>query len=97
MDDKKEALVTTPLSEKILLVTVKVTTSDEVNKLTEKMTTGEEVVRVTYEVHKRIQNITTNEEVDKSTEKMEEVKEAVVTILGNDSDKFEGHYKGFTG
>ena len=39
LDDKKEAVVTTPLSENKLLTTEKVTTSDEVHKRTEKFTT----------------------------------------------------------
>ena len=34
LDDKKESVVTTPLLEKQLLTTEKVTTSDEVHKLT---------------------------------------------------------------
>ena len=61
LDDKKEAVITTPLSENKLLTTKKVTTSDEVHKLTEKITTGADVVKGTDEVHKRTENIITNE------------------------------------
>ena len=90
LDDKKEAVVTAPLSEKKVLTTEKVTTSDEVQKLTEKITTIEEVVKVTDEVHNRTDNITTNEDVKKGTESLEYMKEAVVKIRSKDSDKFEG-------
>ena len=69
LDDKKEAVVTTPLSEKKLFTTENVTTSDEVHKRTENIITSEEVVKGTYEVHKCNEKITTNEEVDKVTEK----------------------------
>ena len=68
MDDKKEAVVTTPLSEKKLLITEKVTTSDEVQKRTDNTITREEFIKGTDEVHKCIDNITTNEEVEKGTE-----------------------------
>ena len=53
MGDKKEAVVTTPLSEKKSLTTEKVTTSDDVHKRTENITTSEEIVKDTDEVHKR--------------------------------------------
>ena len=66
---KKEAEVTTPLSEKKLPTTEKVTTGDDVHKLTENITTREEVVIGTNEVHIRTENITTNEEVDKCNKK----------------------------
>ena len=45
LDDKKEAVVTTPLSEKKLLTIEKVTKNDEVHKRTEDITTSEEVVK----------------------------------------------------
>ena len=35
--------------------------------------------------------------VDTGTETLEYIKEAVVTICRNNSDKFEGHSKGSTG
>ena len=85
------------LLEKKLLSTEKFTTSVEVHKRTEKITTSEGVVKGTYEVHRYTENITTNDEVDKGTEKLEDMKEAVVTICRNDSDKFEGHSKVSTG
>ena len=66
--DKKEAVFTTPLSEKKLLTTEKVTTSDEVHKLTENFTTSEEVVKGNDDVHKRTGDITTNADVGKGTE-----------------------------
>ena len=47
LDDNKEAVVTTPLSEKKLLTTEKVKTSDEVHKRTENFTTSEGVVKGT--------------------------------------------------
>ena len=97
LDDKKEAVVTAPLSEKNLLTTEKFTTSYEVHKLTEKFTTSEQVVKGTDEVHKHTENITTNEDVQKGTEKLEDMKKVVVTIRGKYSDKFEGQSKGFTG
>ena len=53
LDDKKEAVVTTPFSEKKLFTNEKATTSDEVHKRTENITTSEGVVKVTDEVHKR--------------------------------------------
>ena len=61
-------MTTTPLSEKKLLKTEKVKTSDEVQKSTEKITTSRGVDKGTGEVHKRTNNITTNEEVDKGYE-----------------------------
>ena len=63
--DRKESVVTTPLSENKLLTTETFTTSDEVQKRTENFTTSEEVVKVTDEVHKLTENITTNEGVEK--------------------------------
>ena len=90
LGDKKEAVVTTPLSEKKLLTTEKVTKSDNVHKRTEKITTSEEVVKVTDEVHKPTENIKTDEEVDKC-------KEALVIIRRKYTDKFEGQSKGSTG
>ena len=53
LDDEKEAVVTTPLSEKESLTTEKVTTSHEVQKRTEKITTSEDIVKGNDEVHKR--------------------------------------------
>ena len=97
LDDKEEAVVTTPLSENKVLKTEKVTTSDEVHKRTEKFTTSDKVVKGTDEVYKRTKNITTNKEVDKGTEKLEDTKESMVTIRRKDSDKFEGQPKGPTG
>ena len=41
LDDEKEAVVTTPFSEKNLFTTEKVTTSDDVPKRTENITTSE--------------------------------------------------------
>ena len=96
LGDKKEAVVTTPLPEKKLLTTEKVTTIDEEHKRTENITTSEQVVKSTDEVHKRTDNIITNEEVEKGTETLVYMKEAVVTIRGKDSDKFEGQSKGYT-
>ena len=96
-DDRKEAVVTTPLLEKKLMTTETFTSRDEVHKRTEKFTTSEEVVKGNNEVHKRSENITINEDVDKGTEKLEDMKEAVVTIRRKDSDQFEGQYKGYTG
>ena len=46
-DDKKEAVVTTPLLEKRLSTTEKVTTSDEVQKCTDNITPNEEVNKCT--------------------------------------------------
>ena len=94
LDDKKQAVFMTPFSEKKLLTTEKVTTSDEVQKRTQKITTNQGVVKGTDEVHKRTEKITTNEDVDKGTEKLDYMKVAVVTIRRKDSDKFEGQYKG---
>ena len=67
LDDKKEAVVMTPFSEKKLLATEKVTTMDDSHKHTQKFTTSEEVVKGFDEVQKRIENITTNEDVYKGT------------------------------
>ena len=50
---KKEAVVTTPLSEKKLLINDKVKNSDEVHKRTNKITRSEKVVKSTDKVHKR--------------------------------------------
>ena len=50
-------MVTTPFSEKKLLITEKVTTRDEVHKRIEKFTTSEKVVKGLYEVHKLTDNI----------------------------------------
>ena len=97
LGDKKEAVVTTPLLEKILLITEKVTTSDEVHKSTEKFTTSEKVVKGNDEVHKSTENIKTNQYIDKGTEKSEYMKEAVVKICGKDSDKLQGQSYGSTG
>ena len=74
LDDKKESVVTTPLSKNKLLKTEKVTTSDELHKSTDKIKKGEEFVEYTDEVHKHSDNITTNEEGDKGTEKLEDMK-----------------------
>ena len=93
LDDKKESVVTMPLSEKRLLMTENVTTSDEVHKRTENITTSEEVVKGTDEVHKRTQSNTKNEEVEKGYDKLEDMKEVVVTIRRKHSDKFEGQSK----
>ena len=94
LDDKNEAVVTTPFSETKLLTTEKFTTSDEVHTRTENITTSQEVVKGTDEVHKRTEKITTNEEFEKGTEKLEDMKESVVTICRKDSDHFEGRSKG---
>ena len=58
LDNKKESVVTTPFSEKKLLTTEKVTTSDEVHKHNDNITTSEEVVKGTDVVQKRTDNIT---------------------------------------
>ena len=97
MDDKKEAVAMTPLSDHKFLITEKVTTIYEVQKRTEKFTTSEEAIKGTDEINKQTENITATKDVDKGTEKLEDMKEAVVKIRGKDSDKFEGHYKGSTG
>ena len=97
LDDKKEAVVTAPLSEKKLLTTENFTTREEAHKRTENITKIEEAVKGNDEVHKLTDNITTNEEVDKGTEKLEDMKEAVVTIRGKDSHTFEVQSKGSTG
>ena len=97
MDDKKEAVVTMPLSEKKSLKNENFTTTDEVHKCTEKFKTSKEVVKGTDEVQKLTENITTNEDVDRGTEKLKDTKEAVVTICRKDPDKFEGQSKGYTG
>ena len=57
LDDKKEAVVTMPLSEKKLLTTERVTKRDEVQKLTKNITTSEEVVKGTDDIHKRTEKI----------------------------------------
>ena len=90
LDDKKDAVVTMPLSEKKLLPTETFTTIDEVHKRTEKFTTSQQVVKGNDEVHKRTEYISINEDFDKGTEELEDMKEAVVTIRRKDSDKFEG-------
>ena len=97
LNDKKEAVVTTPVSEKKVLTTEKVTTSDEFHKHTEKIITLENVDKGIDEVHKRTENITTSEEVEKGSEKLYDMKEAVITIRRKYSYKFEGHSKGYTG
>ena len=96
LDDKKEAVVMTPSSEKKSLTTERITTSDEVHKRTDNFTTSKKFVKGTGEVHKHTGNITTNEDVDKCTEKLEDMKEAVVTIRGKDSNKIEGQSNGST-
>ena len=96
MDGKKEAVATTPLSEKKVLTTEKVTTSDEVHKPTDKITTSEEIDKGTDEVQKCTDNITTSKEVDKGSEKLDDMKEAMIRICRKDSDNFEGHSKGYT-
>ena len=97
LDDNKEAMVTTTLSEKKLLTTEKFTTSDEVHKRTEKITTSEEIDKGFYEVYKRTEKIKISEEVDKDSEKLENMKEAVVTIRRKDYNKFESQSKLYTG
>ena len=93
LDDKKQTVATTSLSEKKSLTIEKVTTIDAMQKRTERI----EVVKCTDEVHKRTHNITKNEEVDKGTEKLEDMKEAEFKIRRNNSYKFEGQSKGSTG
>ena len=39
------------------------------------------------------EKVTTSQEVDKGTKKLNDMKEAVVTIRGKDSDNFEGQSK----
>ena len=90
-------MVTTPLLEKQLLTTEKVTTIDEVHKRTENITTSEDFIKGTDKFHKRTEKITTNEEVDKDTEILEDMKKAVVKICTKDSDKIEGQSKVYTG
>ena len=68
VDDNKEVVVATPLSEKKVLKTEKVTTSDEVHKRTENITPSEDIDKGTDEVHKRTEKIITSEEVDKGSE-----------------------------
>ena len=97
LDDKKEVVLTMPLSEKKLLTTEKATRIDGVHKRTEKFTTSKEVVKYTDEVQKLTKNIPTNEDVDKSTEILEDIKEAVVTIRTKDSDNFQVQSKVYTG
>ena len=94
LDDKKEAVVTTPLSEKKLLTNENFTTREEAHKRTENITKIEEAVKGNDEVHKLTDNIKTNEEVEKGTGKLEDMKDAVVTIRRKDSDKFEVQSKG---
>ena len=86
-----------PQTEKKLLTTEKVTTSDEAHTRTEKITISDEVVKVTNEVHKSTDKIKSNQEVYKGTEKLEDTKEAVITICRKDSYKFEGQSKGSIG
>ena len=81
LDDKKEALVMTTFTEKKLLTTEKVKTSDKVHKRIEKITKSEEVDKGTDEVHKCTEKIITSEDVNKGSEKLEDTKEAVITIL----------------
>ena len=97
LDDKKEAVVTTPFLEMKLLTTEKITTSDKMYKRAEKITTSEWVVKVTDEVQNCTEKITKNNKVEKGTEKLKDMKEAVVTMRGKDSDQLEGRYKGSTG
>ena len=84
LDDKKEAAVTTLLSEHKSLKTEKYTTINEMHKRTEKFTTSEEVVKGTDQAQECTENITTNQDFDKGTEKLEDMKEAVVTIRRKD-------------
>ena len=74
LDDKKEAVVMTPFSEKKLLTAEKVTTSDDVHKRTNNITTSDDIVKGTDEVHRITEKIITNEEVDKGIEKLEDTK-----------------------
>ena len=67
MGDKKEAVVTTPLSEKKSLISEKAKTSDEVHTRTEKVTTSEDFVKDTAEVYKRTDNIKSNDDDEKVT------------------------------
>ena len=97
LDYKKEAVVTTPLSEKKLSTTKNITISDEVHKHTEKITTREEIVKIADKFHKHTEKIKTNEEVEKGPELLEDMKEAVVIIRRKDSEKFEGQSEGSTG
>ena len=64
LDDKKETVVTTLLSEKKSLKTEKVTTSDELHKRIENFTTSEDGVKGFDEVYKRTENYK-NEDVEK--------------------------------
>ena len=84
LDYKREAVVTTPFSQKRLFITEKVTTSDKVHKRTENITRSEEIDKGTDEVQKLTDKIATNQEVDKGTEKLEDIKESVVTIRRKD-------------
>ena len=59
LDDKKEAVVMTQLSEKKSLTTEKVTTSDEVHKRTQKITINEEVEKVTKKLEDMKQTVVT--------------------------------------
>ena len=96
LDDKKEAVVTTPLSEKKVLTTENVTTSYEVRKRTDNIKTREDGDKGNDEVNKHTDNITTSEGVEKGSKKLENMKEALVTICRKDSDQFEGQSKGST-
>ena len=97
LDNKKEAVVTMPLLEMKVLTNEKVTTSDEVHKSTEKITASKEIEKCTDDFQKRTEKVTTSKEAGKGSEKLEDMKEVVVTIRRNDSDKFEGQSKGYTG
>ena len=44
-----------------------------------------------------VEKVTADEEVDKEIKKLNNMKEAAVTIRGEDLDHFEGHYKGSSG
>ena len=57
----------TPLFEKKLWTTEKVTTRDEVQKSTDNFITSGEVFKGSDEVHRSTDNITTNQDVDKGT------------------------------
>ena len=79
LNDKKYAVVTTPLSEKKLLTTENVTTSYEVHKFTDKITTSEGVVKGTDEVHKHTENITTIAEFVKGTYEVHKCTQNITT------------------
>ena len=64
LDDKKEAVVMTPLSEKKLLTTEKVTTSEEFQKRTKKLDDKKEAVVMTSLSNKKLlttDKVTTSE------------------------------------